>query len=147
MDPMNQPEVARKGRLASARIIWGALLMGEIMFLAVIMLVLWPNARPEQRLSDDILRYYLYAGLGMLVGVIAMGYILRSIIAKAGPDGLIDGGRYVTGNIILWALSEGAAMFGLVGMMLDQKPWPFLAIVIVAMANQAINFPTGGGMK
>ena len=147
MDSMNQPQFSRQARLVTARIIWGAMLMGQIMFLAVIMLVIWPNARPEHRMADNSLRIFLYVGMAMLVGAIAMGYFIRSIIAKRGPDGLIEGGRYVTGNIILWALSEGAAMFGLVGMMLDQKPWPFLGIVIVAMANQAITFPTGSSMK
>jgi F0F1-type ATP synthase membrane subunit c/vacuolar-type H+-ATPase subunit K len=144
---MNQPANSREGRLFTARIIWGAMLLGELMFMAVIMLVIWPSASPEHRMSDQTRRIFLYVGAAMLVGSIGMGYFLRSTIAKPGPDGLIEGGRYFTGNLLLWAFAEGAAMFGLVGMLLDQKPWPFLAIVIVAMAVGAINFPTGSGMK
>jgi F0F1-type ATP synthase membrane subunit c/vacuolar-type H+-ATPase subunit K len=147
MDPANQPQVSRAGRLMTARIIWGAMLMGQIMFLAIIVLVIWANARPEQRLDDDLRRILLYAGVGMLVSGVLVGYLLRSKIAAPGSDGLIDGGRYFTGNILLWAMMEGASLFGLVMMMLDQKAWPFLGIVIVAMAVQAINFPTGNGMK
>jgi len=147
MDQTNQPQISRAGRLMTARIIWGAMLMGQIMFLAIIVLVLWPNARPEQRMGDDVLRTMFYVGVGMLVSGVFVGYLLRSKIAVPGPDGLIDGGRYFTGNILLWAIMEGVSMFGLVMMLLDQKPWPFLGIVIVAMAVQAINFPTGNAMK
>ena len=147
MDPTNQPQLSREGRLLTARIIWGAMLMGELIFMAVIMLVIWPDSSPEQRMSDEMRGIFVSVGLAMLLSAVAMGYIVRSRIAVPGPDGLIEGGRYFTGNLILWAACEGAAMFGLVAMLLDQKLWPFLGIVIVAMAVQAINFPTGSGMK
>jgi hypothetical protein len=47
---------------------------------------------------------------------------------------------------VLWAMLEGASMMGLVCMMLDQKPWPFLGIFITAMALHLIAFPTGSDM-
>ena len=146
MDPANQPQVSRAGRLMTARIIWGAMLMGQIMFLAIIVLVIWANARPEQRLdepeADSPLRGHGDAGVGGPGGLLAAkqnrGAGVRWTHRRWG---------YFTGNILLWAMMEGASLFGLVMMMLDQKAWPFLGIVIVAMAVQAINFPTGNGMK
>ena len=126
------------------RIIWGALLMGQILFLAVIFYVIWPDANPATRLSDQSRKILLYAAAAMLVMAIPIGYFIRSIAYRnRGPDGRIAWPAYFTGNIILWGLSEGVSLAALVFMLLDQKPWPFLGIAIVAMANQAITFPTG----
>jgi hypothetical protein len=144
MDPMTEPNPSNRGRLAALRIIWAALLMGQVNFLGVIFFVLWPNQSARRQPDPMTMRMLLYVAGGMLVAAILGGYIIRSMMY--GPrqsDGSIHPARYASGNIILWAMSEGVAFLALVSMMMDQKPWPFLGIALVAMANQVINFPTG----
>ena len=141
---MSEPNGSNQGRVAALRIIWFGLLMGQLVFLGVIFFAIWPHQNPRQRPSDDTMRILLYVAGAMLISAIPLGYFLRHMLYGArNSDGSIDPGRYASGNIILWAMSEGVSFLALVGMMMDQKPWPFLAISIVAMANQVINFPTG----
>ena len=140
---MSQPD-NDQGRLMTMRIIWAALLMGQVIFISVIFYVIWPSANPTNRLSGQARTMLVYAATAMLLTAIPIGYFLRAIAYRnRGIDGKIAWPSYFTGNILLYALSEGVSLAALVFMMLDQQPWPFLAISIVAMANQAINFPTG----
>src|SRR6478735_2264455 len=104
---MSEPNGSSQGRLATLRIIWFALLMGQLIFLGVIFFVIWPHQNPRQRPSDDTMRIFLYVTGAMLVGAIPLGYFLRSALYGArNSDGSIHPGRYASGNIILWAMSE-----------------------------------------
>ena len=148
---MTQPELpntTRAARLRVLRIIWAALLMGQLMFLAVIMLVIWPNDPDREPLPPEQRNVFLIVLGVMLLGMLPASYLIRrSLYGQPTGDGGIAPERYATGNIIFWAMSEGVGLFALVCMLLDRKPWPFLAIALVAMANQAINFPTGGPLE
>ena len=44
-------------------------------------------------------------------------------------------------------MCEGTSFFGLVGAMLNGGPWPHLIVSIIAMAAQALTFPTGAPMR
>jgi hypothetical protein len=145
-DPTN----ADRSRLTTLRIIWAALLMGQLMFLGVIMLVLWkrdPAApRPDQRMLDIL----FYVSVALLLTAVPVGWFLRGHIFRAarerdGRSG-VPGPAYVTGNIVFWAMCEGVSFLGLVGAMLNNGPWPHLVVPIIAMAVQAITFPTGAAM-
>src|SRR5687768_1818121 len=145
MEQQNQPSF--ETRLRVLRIIWAALLMGQVMFLGVIVALLWPSRTPGQTLTPQVRQLLLYVATAMLVGAIGLGYLVRRMMYKTAPDGTVAMANYGGGNIILWAMCEGVSMFALVAMLLDGKPWPFLAISLVAMANQVITFPTGNNVR
>jgi F0F1-type ATP synthase membrane subunit c/vacuolar-type H+-ATPase subunit K len=145
MDQQNQPSL--DARLRVLRIIWAALLMGQVIFIAVIVWFVWPGQTPGQQMTAELRQIFLYVGIAMLAGAIPVGYIVRRMVYRPAPDGTVTAGNYASGNILLWAMSEGVSFFALVAMLLDGKPWPFLAIALVAMANQVISFPTGNGVR
>ena len=145
MNQQNQPSV--ETRLRVLRIIWAAFLLGQVLFLGVIVGFIWPSRTVGQTLSPQLREIFLYVGIAMLLGAIGLGYTVRQAMYKTAPDGTIAMPNYAGGNIIFWAMSEGVSMFALVAMLMDGKPWPFLAIVLVAMANQVIAFPTGNNVR
>lgn len=146
-DPSTSPGV----RLMNLRIIWGALLMGQLTFLAVIVLVVWNRQSPAAAPDPRVLDLLFYVSVGMLLTMVTTGFLIRSFVYRKGRaftgTDAVSGGAYASGNIVLWALCEGASFFGLVGAMLNCRPWPHLAVPIVAMAVQALTFPTGGPMR
>jgi hypothetical protein len=135
-----------RGVLMTLRIIWGALLMGQIIFFGVIVFVLWPQHR--RTMDEQTLRLLFYVECAMLLTMIPVGFALRSITFRNGRDerGNVRPGAYSTGNILLWAMCEGVSFFGLVGAMLNNAPWPHLIVTIIAVVVQLITFPTGGEM-
>ena len=133
--------------LMTLRIIWAALLIGQIVFFLVIAFVLWPHGR--RTMDERTLKLLFYVGGVMLLTMIPIGFVLRSTMFRKGLDerGNVRPAAYTTGNIVLWAMCEGASFFGLVGAMLNNGPWPHLIVTIIAVAVQVVTFPTGGQMR
>jgi hypothetical protein len=129
------------GALATARIIWFAMMMGELIFLAVILFVVLPhrNSPPE---PNPIL---VYANVVLLLTSVPMTFMIRRFIfKKAETDGATPGGAYFTGNVIFWAGCEGACFFALAIVMITGSLWPTILIAAIALCLQAITFPVGG---
>src|SRR5207248_2389967 len=115
MIPGNGPDFT--ARLRVLRIIWFALLAGQLAFMAVIFLVIWPS-QPNVQGDTGMNKLLFYIALVMLVTEIPVGFFVRHIVyGNRNATGAIDAARYATGNIILWACCEGAGIFGLVVML------------------------------
>jgi len=141
------PQGTPQGHLVTIRIIWAALLMGQLLFFLVIAFVLWPQGRKSG--DPQFLRLLFFAECAMLLTAVPIGFVLRSQTFHKGRDesGNVRPAAYVTGNIILWATCEGASFFGLVGALLNNGPWPHLIITIIAVTVQLMTFPTGAPMR
>ena len=136
-----QPSPAAQLRVL--RIIWFALLMGQVMFLIVATTF---AASPDPQ-GDAQLLFYL--ALGMLVVLGPVAYLIRRTTFARGrqADGTIGSGAYATGNIIFWAMFEGVGMFSIVGAMLNGGRGPHLYVTAIALAIQVASFPTGRLMR
>src|SRR4051812_14846678 len=111
MEPQTEWGQSIKGRIVTMRIIWGALLMGQLTFAAVIVLVIWPQQQNIRR-DPHFLQLMFYMALGMLIIEVPTGFIVRKVVyGRRLDDGTIEPQRYATGNIILWAMMEGASFF------------------------------------
>ena len=136
-----------KNSLVTIRIIWAALLIGEIAFLLIILLFLWPAQRlgppPAQSRPSSMLLYDIaWADLAISVLV---GFFVRMMIFQKNRDeqGMIRRGSYVTGTIIFLAMLEGSGYLGLVNLMLSHALWPHILPPAIAMAIQVASFPMG----
>src|SRR5689334_5630730 len=129
------PQPSSAARLRVLRIIWAALLMGQLMFLAVAMTV----GRSSQPVDQTML---FYIAAGMLVMATPVAYLLRAQMYANGRqlDGSISGAAYAGGNILLWAMFEGVGMFSIVGVMLNGGRGPHLYVTAAALAMQVVNF-------
>jgi hypothetical protein len=134
-----------KTRVMTLRIIWFALLMGQIVFAAVVLFIL----PPQRRQSPDMLRLMFWIVLAMLLILVPLGLIVRKIIYRGGMDqsGAVSPQAYATGMIVFLAMCEGVGFFGLVCTMLNGGPGPHLVVAVTAMAIQLVSFPTGSPMR
>ena len=129
------------GPLVTLRIIWAALLMGQVAFLCVVMIVAGNQAPPD----PHMMRIMFLVLLGMLIVMVPSGLIVRSIIYGGGrqPDGSITPAAYATGNIIFYAMCEGVGFFGLVCTMMNRGFGPHTIVALTAMGILLVSFPRG----
>jgi hypothetical protein len=134
-----------KQQLTALRIIWGALLMGQVVFL-VIALAIGKNMNPR-RPPDAQLQ--LYCAIGMLAVLVPMAYVMRAATYRKGlgEDGLITPQFYGTGNIMFFAMCEGVGLAAITFGLLNQGRGPVFFVAAVAIAVQVVNFPTGSGVR
>lgn len=141
-----EPDDRRKAQqLITMRIIWGALLMGPLMFLVVILILFRQGSGLNAGFNVQLFQMVCVAAVA---GAVVMSYIVRKVIyGAANESGAIAMAKYSSGNIVFWALNEGAAFFALVCMLLHGQALPFLALALIPMANNLVNFPSGAPVE
>ena len=129
--------------LIALRIIWFALIMGQVVFAAVVLTML---AHPGQKPLPPV---FLYVDVVMLATMIPIAFVVRAILYRNGrtSSGTVAPAAYATGNIIFWAMCEGSAFFSLVCTMLNGGPGTPLLLAGIALAVQIANFPTGRPLR
>src|SRR4051812_37517274 len=99
-------DTEQQKRLMVLRIIWFALLMGQLMFLGVIAFVVWkqPQAAGAPARNERFLQTLFYIGVGMLVTMLPVGWLLRANLFRLGRQrtgtSSVPAPAYATGNII-----------------------------------------------
>ena len=133
-------------QLLPLRIIWGALLMGQVTYLALVMLALGKNMPAPDPASTQL---FLYIAVGMLAVLVPMAFVVRAAVYRSGrsDEGLLAPAQYATGNIIFWAMCEGVGLAAITFGLLNQGGGPVLVVAAVAIAVQVVNFPTGSGVR
>jgi hypothetical protein len=126
------------------RIIWGAMLLGLLTFLGVV-LVIGPKMSGIDGRTSQL---YLYIAVAMLAALVPAAFVVRSAVyRKNRTDAGVAPAAYVTGNIIFWAMCEGVAFFALVAGLLNRGRGPHLLVAAIAIAMIVVNFPTGAPMR
>jgi hypothetical protein len=134
MDPANVPPVKT---LMTIRIIWFALLMGELMFLAVTTFVILPHHGPPQ--PQPIL---VWSSIFMLLSIVPVTFTIRAAtFRRSAINGAVPAGPFVVGNIIFWAGCEGVCFFATVVAVVTGTLWPTIIVAVIALALQALTFP------
>ena len=136
-----------RGMLITTRILWAALLAGQIGFMFVILVIWSQKADSPAQNSEDVAQIIGYIAIAMLVLLTPIGYFIRNQVYKANWEGdVVTPLGYMRGNIILLAMLEGTAFLGLIGTLVQGSFGLPLVPAVVAMAIQVINFPHGRPM-
>ena len=139
-----KPTASPEQSVRTLRIIWAALLLGQLVFLVIVM---WLIRQPADRatITPELRRTLFIIAAAWLVMAVPLGYFIRlkTYEKGRGSDGAVAPGSYATGNIILFALCEGVSLLAIVGILLSRQVTPFVYITLLAVAVQAVNFPTG----
>jgi F0F1-type ATP synthase membrane subunit c/vacuolar-type H+-ATPase subunit K len=139
-------EAQRIQVLRNARIMWAALLFGEIAFGAIVAALISGAFGDAPAADPDLAPIMTGVGLLTLVTVVPIAYFIRGQIYKRfWRDHAVAPQGYFTGNLLLWAMCEGVALFGLV-VVLVTGSWSPLLVAVVAMAVQIVNHPHGRPM-
>ena len=137
---MGDTPVTPRQALIGSRIIWAALLLGQVIFLCVILFLRrsgGPDAPPPPVLA--------YVAMLAVVVAAPIAFVMRKAMYGPPDDrGNIPPKKYAAGNLRFLAILEGVSMLGLV-IFLAGDPLG-LASSGVAMAIQAVNFPMGTAM-
>lgn len=127
--------------LRVARIIWIALVLGVAVFGGVVVVAPIEHSRGP---SPDLL---FWIAVGMAAVMVPISFLLRSVVhGKARTENGVAHGPWLTGNILQWALCEGAAFFGLVVTMMSDALWPALVPPLVALLGMLVGFPAGSDL-
>lgn len=123
------------------RIIHGALLMGTILFLALVRFVFLHESEIDAASVDDPLLFALPAGL-LAVGVFGGWWFFNNTlkVARQAPNLTQKLTHYQGGLIIRWASLEAPILFATIWFMLYADK-SFMAIALVGMALLAIARP------
>ena len=132
------------GPLISLRIIWFAMLLGEVVFLFVTMTILHQRQPAPQ---PGIHKQFFIIDAVMLAAALPLAIFLRRTIQKPTATGKAPPQKYAVGTIVFMALCEGPAFFGLVNVVVTGILWPGLIVPIIAMGAQAMIFPTASKMS
>jgi hypothetical protein len=132
-----------KAALRTIRLLWAAMLVGQILFMIVIAVMHIQRDGETSQIS----KLLGYVGFGMLPVMTAVGYFIRNQTYKANwREDVITPQGYGGGNLILLAMLEGVALLSLVATLLHGSfGLPFVPAMI-AMAIQVINYPNGRAM-
>ncbi len=124
--------------LLAMRCIWGAMLMGPLVFMGVVKLVLDTNGQPARETQGNL----VWVNLMMMLTVIPAAYLARILIFKKWRlDGVLRPAAFALGGIIFWSACESVAFFGLVIALLSRTFRPTIPMVAIALALQVGTFP------
>jgi len=129
-----------QAQLMRARVIWGAMVMGQVLF-AVIAVAIKGNIKPPMA-ADLVMTLHVLDAVLFAAGA-GIGYMVWRTLARRGQDGSVDGGKYLTGLIIFMAGCEAPSLFGIVLVMLSGTLHPGIVVPAVAVLAQLIAFPRG----
>jgi hypothetical protein len=125
---------------ATLWIIWAALIMGELMFLMVLVRFVLPSQQGKKIVPQENLVWICFA---MCATSIPIGFFIRMmILGRAQREkGEITLAAYSTGNIIFWAACESVGYFALVVAMLNGTLWPTEVALAIAVGMQVLTCP------
>ncbi|MBI1369301.1 MAG: hypothetical protein GC162_11695 [Planctomycetes bacterium] len=129
------------------RIIWGAMLMGILVFaFAAIALAMNENAA-KPAMDEATTNLLFYISIGLVVVLIPLAMFMRGQIHKSGWVGdVVTPSKYAAGNIIAFALCEGPAFFSLIVVLLTHSIVPQIVPGGVAVLFLILMFPNGRAM-
>jgi hypothetical protein len=125
---------------ATLWIIWAALIMGELMFLMVLVRIVLPGQQGKKIVPRENLAWICFA---MCAISIPIGFFFRMMILGRSQreKGEITLAAYSAGNIIFWAACEGVGYFSLVVAMMSGTLWPTEVALGIAMGMQVLTCP------
>jgi len=141
----NQPITDPKQALFTSRLIWFAMIMGQLVFMLVVVLAVWPGGSYE---GSEITMLMTYVNIAMLLTTVPVVFFVRNQIYKKNwQENRVTPQGYVTGNIVLFAGCEGVALFGIVVTMLHGSFGLPIVPAVIALGVLAFNFPNGRPME
>ena len=137
---------AERQQLTAIRLIWGAMILGELIFAGV---VVFRPLLAQPLLGDSFASVVLlYAVWVALAVALPVGYFARNQIYKAHwREHTVTPTGYFKGNLVLLVLMDAVALFSLVTALLAGSFWPYGGPAILALLVQVLNYPTGKPLR
>jgi hypothetical protein len=135
---MSETLPSPKAALMVNRIIWAAMILGEVCFM-VVLGVIFSQGKEAPTKPEPVL---IIADAVLLAVAFLVALFVRVMIFQKARRGQMSAVQaFGTGNILVLAACEGAAFFGLVICLINHSFGPSMWVVAVALALQIVNFP------
>jgi hypothetical protein len=147
--------------LIKLRILWAALLMGQVMMLVVSILITTlahnnpgaantatatATATASAQPSSSIHPLVLASGFSLLMAL-PLGHFMRMQTYKAGwVSDAVTPEAYFRGHLIMLFATELPIVLSMVAILVTGSLWPSLAIMLLTLGCSVVNFPTGSPM-
>jgi hypothetical protein len=140
-NPFESSDAWAAKSLLTLRIIWFALLLGPLAFLAVVILQVLRNI-PSAQTPQPVL---IWVNAAMLLTELPVMFLIRKWMFDRARNAYgIPRKAYSTGNIIFWAGCEAVAYFGIIVIILNRSVLPTLYFAGIAIAMIVLTFPRAG---
>ena len=145
---MSEPtytDANRRITLVIMRVIWSALIVGQVGFGAVVLYqVKVGQAGGQSQLAGQMLAI----AVAVLIAAVGIGYFVRNQSYKKYWQGnAVTPPGFFQGNLILLAALEGASFITLVFVMTTGQMFPMILPAVISLAIQFANFPSGIPMQ
>lgn len=145
---MDQPiytDANRRATLMILRVIWLALIVGQVSFGAVVILMMMnAGATGQTHLRGQMLAI----ASGVFIGAVGLGYFVRNqSYKKHWQEHAVTPPGFFQGNLILLAALEGSSFLTIVFVMLSGQVFPMILPAVASLAVQCANFPSGQPME
>lgn len=127
--------------MLQARVIWAAMLIGQVVF-GVVVYVMSQQAPRRAAVNAQVL---LYAAIAIVATMMPVVVVLRARLLKDGEA--ISPAAYVKANILSLAICEGQTFALLVMCMVSGQMMPMLALAAVPGLAFVAMFPRNPGWK
>jgi hypothetical protein len=135
---MSEGPSTPKAALLTNRVIWAALILGQVFFM-VVMGVIFSQGKDAPTRPEPIL---IIVNAAVLAAFFLVALFARVMIFQKARRGQMPAAQaFSTGNIIVLAACEAGSFFGLVICLMNHAFGPSMWVVAVALALQVVNFP------
>ena len=130
--------------LLQMRLIWGALLAGQLIFMVFVIVYCLNNDSPS--LEADRILYGAATGVCLVI-VLMASYIRMQIYKRHWVENAVTPQGYVSGQVVSLGMIEGANMLSLVIIFLGGKFDVTFSLPIALLAVFLTSFPNGKPME
>ena len=133
-----------KRALLTARVIWAALLAGQVILLIVVTMMMGKVTG----VGPAVINSLHFSSVGFLILAVPAAMFVRNQTYKKNWVGnRVTPQGYLRGNLILWAACEGASLLSLIVTLLAGALMPFVIPSAFSLAVLVVNFPNGAPMN
>ncbi len=137
-------DMSQEKALKSIRILWGAMLMGQLIFLGVVLALSWSSEPAE---FEEVKSLYMIAVVFALVSVPISSFIRMQMYKKNWVNNSVTPQGYVQGTLVSLAVIEAASFFSLVVVLIHSHIGPTLALPVALIGVFVMNYPNGKPMQ
>ena len=130
-------ENPQQGALLTQRIVWGALLFSQLVYLVVALVVADPSPEAIEAMANNPMPMILF-GIGLTEIGVAV-FVIPNIIKP--PEKPTNVSQLLTSRIVQWAIVESAIILGLVNAFQGGTNTVMIGLFVVAVLAMLKTFP------
>ena len=127
-----------QGALLVQRVVWGALLFSQLVYLVVALVIADPSPEAVEEMANNPMPM-IFFGIGLVEIGLAV-FLIPNIIKP--PENPTNVSQLLTSRIVQWAIVESAIILGLVNAFQGGSNTVIIGLFVVSVLAMLKTFPT-----